>query len=94
MTHIKYSLEIYDSKGEQLSNLHDLDSLPRFQVGDEFDLYFFDPLCDPGDRAIVSDACYFHGGDAKQPTLSLHIRIHDEPLNAKDKRRERQQIGR
>jgi len=94
MIHIKYSLEIYDAKGEQLSNLTDLDSLPRFQLGDEFDLRFFDGTCDPDDRAIVTDAFYIHGGDTKHPTLALHIRIADEPMNAKDERRQRWRLGR
>ena len=89
MTHIKYSLKIYNAKGEELSHLQDLDSFPRFQVGDEFDLRFFDGYCDPGDRGIVVDASYHHGGDNAHPELVLHIVIHDEPTGAKDERRKR-----
>jgi hypothetical protein len=76
MIHIKYSLTIFDeTEKKDCGTLHNLESLPRFEVGDHIGYNFFNPACDDPWRAIVTDSlCCFSGGPDR-PELRVRLRI-------------------
>jgi hypothetical protein len=79
MKKIKYEINFYDPKGNQLKEgWSNLDSLPRFQAGDYLDHYFFNSLSDLGYRAIVADACYYFLIEEGNPTVTLSLHIREE----------------
>ena len=94
MKKIKYSLTISDdtdrNNPDQKPTIHELtnlDSLPRFEVGDWFDDFFFNPTCDLGWRAIVTDARYLFSGDRENPEIELALHIREETVIEQSERR-------
>ena len=79
MKKIKYEINFYDQKGNRLRDgWSNLDSLPRFQVGDYIDDYFFNSMCDVGWRAIVVDAHYAFLINEGNPEITLSPRLREE----------------
>jgi hypothetical protein len=84
---VKYALEIYSEDDKKtLSTLKNLDSLPRFEVGDHVDEWFFNRTCDVGWRAIVTDVVYFWPGTTAKPELMLKLKIRSGNGNEQSER--------
>ena len=93
MRKVKYSLTIHDhakdrnpDKRQRTHHLTDIESLPRFQVGDQIDQHFFNPTTDLGWRYVVTDACYFFGGGQENPEIKLVLHIQEEPSQSHTER--------
>lgn len=93
MNKIKYILTIYDftdrnepDKTPREYKITNLDSLPRFEVGDFFDDWFFNPTCDRGWRAIVTDAFYVFSGTKSNLGIELILKIREETIAEQSER--------
>lgn len=76
MIHVKYSLTIYDeTEKKDFGTLHNLESLPRFEVGDQFDYEFFNPTGENLCRAVVTDVLQCFSGSPDRPELRVRLRI-------------------
>ena len=86
---IQYNLSIYDEQGsKEFLDWEDLDSLPRFQVGDQFDAYFFEQISDAGQRVVVTDARYAFRQESDRNLIRLSLRVRLEtPLEEADRQR-------
>jgi hypothetical protein len=79
MKKIKYGIRIYDENGNnQKLDWRDLESLPRFEVGDYIDEYFFNPMCDNGWLSIVVESHYHFSINEGKPEIELTLRIRSE----------------
>ncbi|MBE7157590.1 MAG: hypothetical protein INR62_04000 [Rhodospirillales bacterium] len=76
MNQLKYALYVYNETGDhKYIEWNDLTSLPRFEVGDQFDAGRFDSASDMNGRFVVSDAHYsFPEGEDREIILWLRIR--------------------
>jgi hypothetical protein len=76
MIQVKYSLTIYDeTEKKDFGTLHNLESLPRFEVGDHFAYDFFKPAGDNLWRAIVTDVLQCFSGGPERPEFRVRLRI-------------------
>jgi hypothetical protein len=86
MKKAQYALSICGND-ENLAELTDLESLPRFEIGDHFAYHFFDRTCDLGWRAVVTDAFYEFSGTQLKPAIKLCLRIREETVGEQSERR-------
>jgi hypothetical protein len=84
---IKYSLSIFDEQdNHEFLDWSEVDSLPRFEVGDSLGALFFMPMADVGQRVIVTDVKYSFISSSGDNSIRLSLRVRSETTQEEDDR--------
>ena len=92
---LKYSLvisEYGDKDSKIILSMANLDALPRFEIGDQFDAYFFNGMADLRYRTIVQDALHTFSSSNGILSIELHLYIRQESVSEQFERQRKSGI--